>query len=50
MRSGVDHSLMVAVVLLLVLAGLTVALILIKRIVRKDDVIRGGYLDNDDED
>jgi hypothetical protein len=24
--------------------------ILIKRIVRKDDVIRGGYLDNDDED
>jgi hypothetical protein len=33
-----------------VLAGLTVALILIKRIVRKDDVIRGGYLDNDDEE
>ena len=50
MKSGVDHSSMIAVVLLLVLAILTLALILIKRIVRKDDVIRGGYVDNDDEE
>jgi outer membrane protein assembly factor BamE (lipoprotein component of BamABCDE complex) len=50
MRSGVDHSSMVAMVLLLALAGLTVALIVIKRIVRNNDVIRGDYVDNDEED
>jgi hypothetical protein len=43
-----DPSMVIAVAL--ALAILTVALILIKRIVRKDDVIRGGYVDNDDED
>jgi hypothetical protein len=41
---------MVAVILLLALAGLTFALIVIKRIVRKDDVMRGDYVQDDDED
>jgi hypothetical protein len=50
MRSGVDHSSMVAVILLLALACLTFALIVIKRIVRKDDVMRGDYVQDDDED
>jgi hypothetical protein len=50
MKSGVDHSSMVAMVLLLALAVLTIALILIKRIVRNKDVMRGGYVENDDED
>jgi hypothetical protein len=50
MKSGVDHSSMVAMVSLLALAGLTLALIFIKRIVRNKDVMRGGYVDNDDED
>jgi hypothetical protein len=41
---------MVAVILLLALACLTFALIVIKRIVRKDDVMRGDYVQDDDED
>jgi hypothetical protein len=40
---------MVAMVLFLALAILTLALILIKRIVRKNDVIRGDYVENDEE-
>jgi hypothetical protein len=44
-----DPSMVVAMVIFFALAGLTVALILIKRIVRKKDVMRGGYVEDDDE-
>jgi hypothetical protein len=51
MNAGVDDSSMiVAVVLVLALAGLAGAILIIKHVVRKKDVIHGDYVESDDED
>jgi hypothetical protein len=50
MKSGVgDHSMVVAVALVVALAVLAAAVLLIKRIVRNRDVISGGYVDDDED-
>ncbi len=51
MKSAVsDPSLVIAAVFLLALAILTLALLVIKHIVRNKDIMRGGYVENDNED
>jgi hypothetical protein len=50
MNSGVDDSLIVAVIFLVALAFLAGAILLIKHTVRRKDVMHGGYVANDDED
>jgi hypothetical protein len=45
---GADSSMVVAVVCL-ALAVLAGALLILKRMVRKKDVIRGGYVEKDNE-
>jgi len=49
MKSAVsDPSLIIAAVFLLALAILTLALLIIKHMVRKKDIMRGSYVDNDE--
>jgi hypothetical protein len=48
-RPVADYSMVVAVVCL-ALAVLAGALLILKRMVRKKDVIKGGYVERDEED
>jgi hypothetical protein len=50
MNTGVEQSSMVAMVFLLVLALLNGALLILKRMARKKDVIQGDYVKKVDEE
>jgi len=50
MRSGFDDlSTVIAVIFLLALAVLAGAILIIKRMERKEDVLHGGFVENDDQ-
>ena len=50
MRSGFDDlSMVIAVIFLLALAVLAGAILIIKRMERKEDVLHGGFVENDDQ-
>ena len=47
--AGADLSIVIAVVLFFALAVLASTILIIKRMERKDDVLHGGFVENDHE-